>query len=164
MGRKVAFAPVVRPDTRVLVLGSLPGDASLAAAQYYAHPRNQFWPIIGAVIGVDLPALPYPERLLRLNAAGIGLWDTVASARRSGSLDGAIRDVEAAPLDALVARLPNLRALAFNGTTAARTGRRQLPADVPFALIDLPSTSPAYCSVTLAQKQQQWILLRKFLL
>ena len=161
--RKLAFAPVVSGATRVLVLGSLPGEASLAARRYYAHPLNQFWKLIGGVIGHDLHALDYETRLTALAAAGIGLWDTIASAVRRGSLDAAIREVEAAPLPDLVERLPGLRAIAFNGATSARIGRRQLPADPPFALLDLPSSSPAHAAITLAQKQERWNLLRKFL-
>ncbi|MFN3389918.1 MAG: DNA-deoxyinosine glycosylase, partial [Allosphingosinicella sp.] len=92
MDLKRSFPPVVDANTRVLVLGSLPGEQSLARAQYYAHPRNHFWRLIGAVAGVELAALAYPERLEALRAARIGLWDTVGSARRTGSLDGAIRD------------------------------------------------------------------------
>lgn len=163
--RKTAFAPAFGPDIRVLVLGSLPGDASLAAGQYYAHPRNQFWQIAGNLIGCDLRSLTYELRLDALISGGIGLWDTIASAQRPGSLDAAMRDVQAAQLDRLIAGLPHLRAIAFNGATAARIGRRQLAATeraVP-ALIDLPSTSPAYCAKTAAEKQQEWNLLRKFL-
>jgi hypoxanthine-DNA glycosylase len=106
----------------VLVLGSLPGEASLAAGRYYAHPLNQFWRLIGGAIGQDIAALDYDARLAALLAAGVGLWDTIGSARRSGSLDGAIRDAEANPLAALVAGLPNLRCVAFNGATSARIG------------------------------------------
>lgn len=163
MTRKIAFAPVVDSRTRVLVLGSLPGEASLAAEQYYAHPRNQFWPIVGEVIGRNLAALAYPDRLHALLDAQIGLWDTVASARRSGSLDGAIREVEMAGLPDLIARLPELRAIGFNGSTSARIGRKALGSNTPVTLLDLPSTSPAYCAITVTQKQQQWNLLRKYL-
>lgn len=161
--RKSAFAPVVAPSTRVLVLGSLPGEASLAAGRYYAHPRNQFWTLVGGVIGRDLAPLEYPERLSALAEAGIGLWDTIASAHRRGSLDAAIRGVEAAPLCELVAALPALRAVAFNGATSARIGRRLLPADAEPVLVDLPSSSPANAAMTLLQKQERWNLLRKFL-
>lgn len=161
--RKTAFAPVVDHRTRVLILGSLPGDASLAAEQYYAHPRNQFWPIVGEVIGRDLVSLAYPERLAALLTARIGLWDTVASARRSGSLDGAIREVETASLPELTAGLPQLCAIGFNGSISARIGRKALGYDDRFTLLDLPSTSPAYCAITVAQKQQKWNLLRKYL-
>lgn len=163
--RKTAFDPAIGPEIKVLVLGSLPGDASLAAGQYYAHPRNQFWQIVGSVIGCDLRSLGYEQRLTALISAGIGLWDTIASAQRPGSLDAAMRDVQAAELDRLIGGLPRLRAIGFNGATAARIGRRQLAAtdrSLP-ELIDLPSTSPAYCARTAAQKQQDWNLLRKFL-
>src|SRR5690606_19780409 len=122
MTRKASFAPVVAPATRVLILGSLPGERSLAAGRYYAHPRNRFWHLVGRVIGIDLELLAYEARLAALLAAGIGLWDTVATARRDGSLDAAIRDAEATPLAGIVATLPALRAVAFNGATAARIG------------------------------------------
>jgi double-stranded uracil-DNA glycosylase len=161
--RKSAFAPVVAADTRVLVLGSLPGEASLAVARYYAHPHNQFWRLAGAVIDrEDLPALAYEHRLSALLAAGIGLWDTVASAVRSGSLDAAIRDAEHARLADLVASLPALRAVAFNGGTAARIGRKLL-ADTPVRLVDLPSSSPAYAAMPLAAKRERWLALQEFL-
>ena len=120
---RAAFAPVAGPGTRLLILGSLPGEASLRAGQYYAHPQNAFWRLIGAAIGREIAALPYPERLAALAAAGVGLWDVVASAERPGSGDAAIRDPEHADLAGLVARLPALRAVGFNGGTAARLGR-----------------------------------------
>lgn len=161
--RKSAFPPVVAPDTRLLLLGSLPGEASLAAGRYYAHPRNQFWRLIGAVIGDDrLPALPYDDRIAALRDARVGLWDVIASARRKGSLDAAIRDAAHAPLGELIPRLPALRAVAFNGGTAARIGRGQL-GPVPVALIDLPSSSPAYAAMPFADKRRQWLNLQQFL-
>ncbi|HEY6869629.1 MAG TPA: DNA-deoxyinosine glycosylase [Novosphingobium sp.] len=161
--RKHAFAPVVAGDTRVLVLGSLPGEASLAAARYYAHPRNQFWMLMGAVLGRDdLPALPYEDRLDALLGAGIGLWDTIASAQRAGSLDTALRAIEAAPLPALIARLPALRCLAFNGGRAAQLGRRAL-AGTSLPLIELPSSSPAHAALSLAAKRERWLALAEFL-
>lgn len=159
--RKAAFAPVVDARTRLLILGSLPGDASLKAAQYYAHPQNAFWRLTGGVIGVDLTALPYAERLEALKAARIGLWDVIAGAERHGSLDAAIRNAEAADLRRLIADLPDLRAVAFNGGTAARIGRRSL-AGVDVALIDLPSSSPAFTR-PYAEKAEAWAALRTVL-
>ncbi|WP_417232681.1 DNA-deoxyinosine glycosylase [Brevundimonas sp.] len=160
--RRVGFAPVVDADTRLLILGSLPGDASLAAGQYYAHPRNGFWRLTGGVIGRDLIALPYPQRLEALKAAGIGLWDVITTAHRAGSLDAAIRDPEFADLTGLVATLPQLRAVAFNGATAARAGRRAMAgyADA-LTLIDLPSSSPAHAR-PLAEKARAWAVLDEF--
>jgi hypoxanthine-DNA glycosylase len=154
---------VASPQTRVLVCGSLPGEASLAAQRYYAHPANQFWRLAGGVIGRDLVVLDYPDRLDALLAAGIGLWDTVASATRRGSLDTAIRAAELAPLAQLAAGLPALRAIGCNGATAARHGRPQMINLPDISFIQLPSSSPAYCAITLAQKQQAWNCLRKFL-
>nr|WP_221247825.1 DNA-deoxyinosine glycosylase [Brevundimonas basaltis] len=147
----------------MLILGSLPGDASLKVAQYYGHPRNAFWRLIGGVIGRDLPPLTYDERLAALKAAGVGLWDVIASAERPGSLDAAIRRPEAADLCGLVGSLPALRAVAFNGGAAARLGRAVLvdpPAGV--SLIDLPSSSPAHAR-PFAEKAAAWARLGRAL-
>ena len=160
--RKSSFLPFVAPDTRVVILGSLPGEASLVAGRYYAHPQNQFWRLIGGVIGQDIASLDYDTRLAALRSAGVGLWDTVASAVREGSLDGALREVEGNSLSDLVASLPALRAIGFNGATAAKIGRKALGA-TPLALIDLPSSSPAHARMTLSEKAQRWKSLREFL-
>ena len=162
MTRKSSFPPVVAPDTRVLVLGSLPGERSLAAQRYYAHPRNRFWHLIGGVIGVELASLDYERRLVALLAAGVGLWDTVASAHRAGSLDAAIREAEPNPLADLAASLPELRAVGFNGKASARIGMPQLAA-TGLALIPLPSSSPANASIPLADKEKLWNALGEFL-
>jgi hypoxanthine-DNA glycosylase len=158
---KRAFDPVVDARTRLLILGSLPGDASLKAGQYYGHPRNGFWRLVGGVIGVDLAALPYAERLAALTAAGVGLWDVIAQAERPGSLDAAIRNAGAADLNQLIDGLPTLRAVAFNGATAARIGRRTLKPRPHTALIDLPSSSPAHTR-PLTQKAEAWAVLGAF--
>jgi hypoxanthine-DNA glycosylase len=147
-----------------LILGSLPGAASLKAGQYYAHPRNAFWRLIGVVIGRELAPLPYPDRLAALAAARLGLWDVIAAAERPGSLDAAIRDPEHADLPRLVARLPELRAIGFNGGTAARIGRRLLAAlPDPPALVDLPSSSPAHAGMSFETKRAAWAQLAAFL-
>ena len=160
--RKSSFPPVVAPDTRLLVLGSLPGERSLAARRYYAHPQNRFWHLIGGVIGTELEPLDYEDRLSALLAAKVGLWDTVASARRTGSLDASIREAEHNSLAELAASLPELRAVGFNGGTSARIGMAQL-AHTDLALIPLPSSSPAHASMRLAEKEKLWDQLREFL-
>lgn len=161
--RKSAFAAIAAHDTRVLILGSFPGDASLAAGQYYAHPRNQFWHLIGAVINqTDLAGLPYAERLALLGQAGIGLWDVIATAVRRGSLDTAIRAAEPAALTNLAAALPQLRAIGFNGAKSAAIGRKAL-AGSGLTLIDLPSSSPAHASLGLAAKLARWLTIKEFL-
>lgn len=161
-GRSVGFAPVVDAETRLLILGSLPGDASLKAAQYYAHPRNGFWSLIGGVLGEDLTALPYDERLTRLRGRRVGLWDVIASAQRSGSLDAAIRSPEAADLRGLVESLPHLTAVAFNGKLAATMGRRILGDIDGLMLVNLPSSSPAH-AIPLSAKAESWAILGQFL-
>lgn len=157
------FDPVVDESTRILILGSLPGEASLAAGQYYAHPRNAFWPLMDAVTKRDISSLAYRERLEALRSKGIGLWDVIAAAERSGSLDSTIRSPESADLRGLVKCLPNLRCVAFNGGTAARLGMRILEDDArDMTLMTLPSSSPAHAR-PLADKLDHWERLRAFL-
>lgn len=146
----------------MLILGSLPGERSLAEARYYAHPQNRFWHLVGMVIGEDLAMRDYADRLEILSAHGIALWDVIASARRQGSLDSAIREARPNRLRELVAGLPCLRAVAFNGVVAARIGLRLL-GPTALTLLPLPSSSPAFAAMPLAEKQQLWLALRKFL-
>jgi len=159
---KRSFPPVVDKATRVLVLGSLPGEESLARRQYYGNPRNQFWRLIGAVTGRDLVPLAYEARLAALLEAGVGLWDTVASATRRGSLDAAIRNREANDLSRLADRLPKLKAVGFNGATSAGIGVPLLSGCPGLALIPLPSSSPAY-TLAFEAKLERWLALRQFL-
>jgi double-stranded uracil-DNA glycosylase len=153
---------VADQDARVLILGSLPGEASLAARRYYAHPQNLFWRLVGHAIGRELHSLEYDKRLEALQQSGIALWDTVASAKREGSLDAAIREAEHAKLTGLIATLPKLCAVAFNGRKSSAIGRPQLAAS-GLGLIDLPSSSPAYASMPLAEKERLWARLADFL-
>ena len=163
MTLKSSFPPVVAPETRLLVLGSLPGERSLAARRYYAHPQNQFWTLMSPVVGRDLPALGYDERLKALLAAGVGLWDVVATARRTGSSDAAIRDMTGNDIAALTASLPLLRAIGFNGAIAYRHGIRQLgPLGERYALVTLPSSSPLH-TVGVTAKAAAWAALREHL-
>ena len=157
------FPPVTRPDTRLLLLGSLPGAVSLARQRYYAHPQNQFWRLMSRVIGRDLVPLDYDDRLAALLDAQVGLWDTVAAATRKGSLDADIRLHAASDLGGLAATLPQLRAIAFNGGTSARIGRSQLQGMEGLDLVDLPSSSPAYAAVGFERKLERWLKLRDYL-
>jgi TDG/mug DNA glycosylase family protein len=152
------MAPVGSTDARLLILGSLPGEASLRAQRYYAHPQNQFWRLLGSAIDEDLAAMPYEKRLERLEMRGIALWDVVGEARRQGSLDGAIRGATANQLADFVANHRRLSAVAFNGQTASRLGRAALTGLDDLQLIDLPSSSPAY-TVPIALKAEQWSVL-----
>lgn len=161
MTRKSSFPPVVDQHTRLLILGSLPGERSLAEQRYYAHPQNQFWRLVGHAIGRDLATLRYEARLAALREARIGLWDVIASARRIGSTDAAIREHDANDLTTLIDSLPDLRAVAFNGGTALRLGRPLL-AGRDLALVALPSSSPLH-TVKIELKQPQWDALAGFL-
>lgn len=161
--RKASFAAITDARTRVLILGSLPGEASLAAARYYANPRNQFWRLVGGVIACDLASLEYEARLAALLDHGIGLWDSIGSATRIGSLDTAIRGIEANPLADLVAKLPELRAVAFNGAKSAAIGAPLLDRAGALELVRLPSSSPAHAALSFDAKLAQWNSLRKFL-
>lgn len=158
---KRGFPPVVDSHTRVLVLGSLPGEASLAVAQYYGNPRNAFWRLMEGVTGTPLVPLAYDDRLATLRAHGVGLWDVINEARREGSLDAAIRDPAANDLLALIDTLPALRCVAFNGGTAAKLGARLVGDRVP--TIALPSSSPAHAAMTFERKAQAWSALRPYL-
>lgn len=156
MQRLLGLAPVFDAGVRVLVLGSFPGATSLQAAQYYAHPRNAFWPVMAALLGeADLPALPYAQRLPALLAHGVGLWDAVASCQREGSLDTAIEAAMPSDLAQLLPRLPALRAVACNGALAYRETLAIL-GDPGLPLLKLPSTSPAHAGVSLADKVAAW--------
>jgi hypoxanthine-DNA glycosylase len=158
--RHASFPPVVDDHVEILILGSLPGAASLKAGRYYANPRNQFWKLLGAVLGVELAALDYDARLATLLRQRIGLWDVIASAERQGSLDTAICAPQANDLQRLATSLPALRTIAFNGATAARLGAAELgPLAVRFRLLPLPSSSPAH-AVPFERKLAAWMALR----
>ncbi len=140
--------------TRLLILGSFPSVASLNAGQYYAHPRNQFWPLLSCLLERDLRALAYPDRVAAVLRCGVGIWDVYAACRREGSLDAAITAGEPNDLAGLVAQLPRLRGIAHNGGASARflVRTRGLVARVD----RLPSSSPANASWSFERKLQAW--------
>jgi hypoxanthine-DNA glycosylase len=151
---RTGLPPVIARHTRLIVLGSFPGEASLAAAQYYAHPRNQFWPIVAELLGLELQAMPYRRRLDALRARGVGLWDVYASCRRAGSLDSAIDDAQPNDLASLRRRAPQLQLVAHNGGESARS--MKLTQALGVAVLRLPSTSPANASWSFERKLAAW--------
>lgn len=162
MGVKSGLPPIARADARLFVLGSLPGDASLAARRYYAHPTNQFWRLLGAAVGDELQPLSYDERLARLAERRIGLWDVIASASRDGSLDASIREAAHNAIEHLLHDFPDLRAIAFNGATSSAAGRKLIGDPPPHVtLIDLPSSSAANTR-PFAEKAAAWARLGEF--
>jgi hypoxanthine-DNA glycosylase len=152
--RLLGLPPVAGRDARLLVLGSFPGAASLAAQQYYAHPRNCFWPILAALWKVDLLALTYASRIAEVRRRGLAVWDVYAACRREGSLDSAIEQAEPNDLAGLAARLPRLTAIAHNGGESARAMRVTRALGLP--VHRLPSTSPANASWSLERKLVAW--------
>lgn len=157
---KQGLPPIANRETRLFILGSLPGDRSLEEAKYYAHPTNQFWKLVGPIIGEDLHGMSYDRRLATLARHGIGLWDVVSAARREGSADNAIRDACHNAIGGLKRDYPRLEAVAFNGGRAASDGRRLLAAVEGIQLYDLPSSS-GRASMALAAKAAIWLALRK---
>lgn len=157
-----SFPPIADARARVLVLGSMPGVASLRAGQYYAHPHNAFWPIMGRLVGAGRE-LPYARRTARLRRAHIALWDVLQSCVRPGSLDGDIDEDSIVPNDfaAFFAAHPRIAVVFCNGGKAFASYRRHvLPtlAGVAAALpiVRLPSTSPAHAALRLPQKLSRW--------
>jgi TDG/mug DNA glycosylase family protein len=151
---RAGFPPVLNHDTRVLILGSFPGEASLAAQQYYAHPRNQFWRLLSSLLGEDLVALPYEERLKRLQAHRIGLWDVIDLCEREGSLDTAIRRAQANDFTVLKHQCPDLKRVCFNGKTSGKFEPQFAAAG--FETLVLPSSSPANAQFSQEQKLAVW--------
>ncbi|MDR1351151.1 MAG: DNA-deoxyinosine glycosylase [Zoogloeaceae bacterium] len=157
--RLIGLAPVYDAATRILMLGSFPSPASLAARQYYAHPQNQFWKLMGALLDAPLHDLPYPQRIGHLLRHGVGVWDVYQSCARPGALDADIRAGKANDFSMLLKQTPCLASLCFNGKTAgkfaprltalARAAGRELTTHI------LPSSSPAY-TLPFARKLERW--------
>jgi hypoxanthine-DNA glycosylase len=154
LSQLTGLAPVIDADTRILVLGSFPGAASLDAGQYYAHPRNALWPILAALTDEDLAGLPYAQRLPRLRAHHIGLWDVFGTCERIGSLDSAIRAPAANDFARLRALCPHLHTVGFNGAAAGRFAPQF--AQQGYRALVLPSTSPAHAAMPFEQKLERW--------
>jgi hypoxanthine-DNA glycosylase len=165
-GRRVTFVrsfpPIADERARVLVLGSMPSTASLAAGQYYAHPHNAFWPIMGELFGAG-PQLPYSRRTAKLRSGRVAVWDVLQSCVRQGSMDGDIEADSIVPNDFVrfFAEHRHVRAVFCNGGTAHACYRRLVlpalrgaPALLP--VVRLPSTSPANASLRLPQKLARW--------
>lgn len=154
------FPPIASPDARILILGSMPGRASLAAGQYYAHPRNAFWPIMGSLLDFDA-SRDYPARVDALKVAGIAVWDILDSCHRPGSLDSAIADdsLVANDLPGFLAAHAEIHHVFFNGAKAESCFRRHIKltmAEPQIGFARLPSTSPAHAGLPFARKLEAW--------
>jgi double-stranded uracil-DNA glycosylase len=165
----VGFPPIVSPHARILILGSMPGAASLQADQYYAHPRNAFWPIMAQLLGFDA-SRNYKQRVSELKNRGIALWDVVHKCRRSGSLDSAIdaKSIVVNDIVSLMASTPNLRVIVCNGGTATTLLNRYCAgafreSGLNVTILKMPSTSPANARLSLEQKCKNWQQILKWL-
>lgn len=148
------LAPVIDANVRILVLGSFPGAASLKAGQYYAHPRNGFWPLMAALTGEDLVTMPYAARLDLLRKHHIGLWDVFGECEREGSLDSAIRKPAANDFERLRQLCPELKTVGFNGQASGKFAPQF--AAQGYRTVVLPSTSPAHAAMSFEDKLQRW--------
>ncbi len=167
MTRVESFAPVIGTQPRVLILGSMPGVRSLHEQQYYAHPRNSFWPIMGELFSINW-AHSYPQKIKQISALPLVLWDVLNSCRRDGSLDSNIQKDQLMP-NAIVQLLrdyTSIRLIAFNGATAEKLFRQliieQLDNPEAYTLLRLPSTSPAHASKNFQQKLDEWSAILEF--
>ena len=159
---KRSFPPIVDGRARVLVLGTLPGEESLRRGEYYAHPRNLFWPIIFALFG-EAPPLNYAERLDFAAAHRIALWDVCELGEREASADATIRRERPNAIDRLLDEHALIHAVAFNGTAARRLYERHFPPRPGLVYLALPSTSPAHARIDFAGKLARWAALRDVL-
>jgi TDG/mug DNA glycosylase family protein len=156
-----SFPPITSESARVLILGTMPGKVSLRERQYYAHPQNAFWRIVGGILGFD-PAMPYEARVDAVQAAGIAVWDVLKSCIRPSSLDSAIDAASAVSNDfaTFFAEHPHIQRICFNGATAealfTKRVRPRLAPQPDIQHIRLPSTSPANASVALSEKIRAW--------
>jgi hypoxanthine-DNA glycosylase len=159
---KRSFPPIVDARARILVLGTLPGEESLRRREYYAHPRNLFWPIVFGLFGAT-PARDYAERLAFVMAHRIALWDVCELGERDASADSSIRSERPNAIDRLLEAHPLIRAVAFNGTTARRLYDRHFARRADLAYLALPSTSPAHARLDFAAKLACWTAVRVLL-
>ena len=157
---KRSFPPIVDQQARVLVLGTLPGEESLRRGEYYAHPRNLFWPIVFALFDA-VPAPSYAERLAFVAAHRIALWDVCKTGEREASSDSTIRRECPNPIDRLLETHPLIRAIAFHGIGAQRLYDRHFPRRPDINYLALPSTSPAHARIGFAGKLATWAALRE---
>jgi len=161
MARLRSFPPVADRNARILILGSMPGQRSLDAQQYYAHPHNTFWKIMGELTGAQ-PQLPYEQRLEKLMQAGIALWDVLQTCERKGSLDADIKHEQANDFSTFLANHPHITHVYFNGGKAEQSFRKFVLKEQPLPelkLRRLPSTSPAHAGMPYEAKLSEWRIL-----
>ena len=156
----VGFPPLIGSHPNILILGSLPGIASITQQQYYAHRQNAFWRILDALFQIPADA-DYITRCEQVKAARLAIWDTCHSAYRPGSLDSAIthNTVIANDINSLLVQYPSIKLIAFNGNAAATLFQKHVQLECPVSIVTLPSTSPANASIPYVKKLERWSVL-----
>ena len=169
MNNSLGFPPIARPDARILILGSMPGQKSLAENQYYAHPRNSFWPIMCSLLTTDAD-LNYKDRKNLLLTNKIALWDVLKSCYRKGSLDADIDHSSIEPNDfrSFLLKQNQITSIFFNGAKAEQLFNKNVlgiidKAHKNLCYYKLPSTSPAHAAMTMEQKLSKWRVIKKFI-
>lgn len=159
---KSGFPPIIQADSKVMILGSMPGEKSLAEQQYYAHARNLFWPFMALLFNTNIPE-HYEDKKSLLLSNKIAVWDVCDACVRQGSLDTAILDEIPNALDVLLEQYPNIKTIAFNGQKAASLFRKYFKQKAAIMYITLPSTSPANAGISIDKKKEMWMSLKEFL-
>lgn len=159
---KHSFAPVITANPTVLILGSIPGDKSIAENEYYAHPQNRFWKLLARLTGME-PAKSYPDKLKILDAGGIALWDVAEKAVRKGSMDSAIREYSVNDINGLLAENPTIKAVIFNGKTAEKFYNRNFEKKHGITYLSMPSTSPANAAYNTGRLFEEWSKAIKYM-
>lgn len=157
-----SFKPIADQQSRVLILGSMPGPEALRKQQYYGFEGNHFWTIVPSLFGLERPKT-YEERIRLVREKGIALWDVLASCVRPGALDSAIREAKPNAIPQLLIKHPHIRAVFVNGRTAHAIFQKNFGTGIRRPVFYLPSTSPAHAAMTVKQKITQWRLIKKYL-
>lgn len=157
-----SLSPIVNINSKILILGTMPGIESLRKQEYYGHSRNLLWKMIAHITGNEIPE-QYKEKVKLLNAEGIALWDVCMTCIREGSLDSNIQDETPNDLHTLIDKYPTIKAIAFNGKEAAKLFGKHIGSMEGIRLISLPSTSPANASIPMKTKIEAWVQLKDFL-
>lgn len=157
-----SFPPIINKDSKIIILGSIPGAKSLEMQQYYAHPQNKFWKIICKIFNEEF-TIEYAERIEIIEKHHIALWDVIDNCERKGSLDSEIRNEEANKIGELIQNFPNIKAIFCNGQKSHKNLQKILPKDFHLPIVALPSTSPAHASLGYIQKLESWKIILKYL-
>lgn len=150
-----SFKPAINNNSKILILGSMPGIKSLEMAQYYAHPQNRFWKVMSVLCNTDLVSLDYGKRIETLLKNNFALWDVIKSCSREGSLDSAIENEKPNNIKALLKKYPNIEKIYLNGNKSYSAFKKYFPELLPISK-KMPSTSPANARFQMDALLKEW--------